>query len=622
MDLAYPKQFLFINTDPASKNDLQGDALRSSARAHAARVSHAAKLSLRAKKPRGVTTSPTTAFTYRISRPAGLVDVDEEYEWFDESEECEQDDQRRQSHPAISPNHRNVFQGPLPRRKERVRGRHPGNLGRDRSPSSATEVLHGGKASKLILTIHRGNSDPFNSTIVPLKPQQFVLLDMGRLACQSFVWGSEVSTHHHNPEHVSDLVKSFGTIYDSPALTFSNLALGYLTLGAYQGELVADNLTLVKSFKGLALKSLRELVAKSNSTLLPRHELLAIKDASQMLATVEYFLKDYATARIHVVAAQRIVRMLGGLKTLSGHQLELIARVIVGQASLNSARPAVDPDEWDPGPWSMSRSAFPPLEHNCTDLGAVLPALCAACGLLSTKDVDGSGEYRPSTACAMLRSLLEDTRELAMIEDVKVTQSPLNLPSTTERDHLHRLCRWSNLRTSALRGRCLQHWCDISESLLVSASSPPPESAPTAEKRYGTFDLSMCLALRLLDKCIFQEPYLAAKFRESQVFYDKLYENVLKIDPPFGQLGEAVDMRRFDMLWIYSVGAYTEQAYLKHNDGRGGFREIDYFGTRIGPLAAQLGFKDFDDLAGFLQQQYLYCPRLQDVYLQQLVRLE
>jgi hypothetical protein len=619
MDLAYPNQFLFINADPASKNEPQGNALRSSARAHAAKVSHAAKLSLKAKKSRGVTTSPATPFTFRISRLAGPVDVDEEYEPSNEFEEFEQDDQYLRSHAATPPKHRHSVPGPLSRHKTRSQGRDPSNHVRACSLSSATEVQHDRKASKLTLTIHRGNSDPFNSTIVPLKPQQFVLLDMARLACQSFVWGSEVNTRLYHQELSSDLVRSFGTVYDSPALTFSNLALGYLTLGAYQGGLVVDNLTLVKSFKGLALKSLRELVAKSNSTVLPRHELLAIKDASQMLATVEYFLKDYDTSRIHVVAAQRIVRMLGGLQTLSGHELELIARVIVGQASLNSTRPTVDPDEWDPGPWSsMSRSANSLSEHKCEDLGAILPALCAECSLLSTKDVDGAGEYRPSTACAMLKRLLEDMRELAMIEDVKVTQSQSNLPTPDERDHLFRLLRWSNLRTSALRGRCLQHWCDISESLSASAA---PISGST-EKLHDTFDLAMCLALRLLDKCIFQEPYLADRFRESPLFYDKLYENVLlKIEPPFGQLGEAVDMRRFDMLWIYSVGAYTEQAYLKDNR-RGAFREHDYFSTRIGPLAAQLGFMDFEDLAGFLQQQYVYCPRLQDVILQQLVPLE
>ena len=164
----------------------------------------------------------------------------------------------------------------------------------------------------------------------------------------------------------------------------------------------------------------------------------------------------------------------------------------------------------------------------------------------------------------------------------------------------------------------------------------------------------VCLAVRSFDRAIFEEYYYDGQqsFRFSTMFFAEVAANLKRLSPlfpcededpdqdePSTQSRVLQDERRFDMLWIYSVGSYIEKCNAEASISKGPAKVAESmvsssiaagetqpvtgahrpFSARFSRLVRTLGFESFEEVTRLLSGMYFYCARLQDDGLRQLV---
>lgn len=616
------KSFLFIDSNPTIADEREQNLQQSKARSHAASATHRLKASLlRAENLRQKSSTPSTP-SFPHSPATNALKAD------------------KTSFELDQP----LFESPGPVQelstfsKWRLQGarKKPASIRRkEHVEKHQTEKPSHVEDVELLPLLYKGNCDPFNSAGVPMTAHQYSLIKLSRSESVSTIWASELSMRAHNTDLTNDLYQSLGTLCNDPAVVHANLALGYITKAACRGKFEASDLLAIKRQKSQALSSLRQLVEKQ-CELGSQDKLSAIKDATSLLGACEVFLGDSNTAVIHSTATARVIGLMGGFKSLPQHEVELYVHAVVGLASKMNTRPIINPDTWDPGPWnsfrskgknkklqkwtqlssSPSSSSSSPQSSWESDVGD--PGISYVHTPASSTIADDPQFGRPTKVSPQLRNILGELRELFAIEEIKVRSSPLTSDDVIAREEVVEMFRWSHLRTTAIRGRGLHHWCDLLETNFANQSRDS-RSAIRASGTYSTFDMCLCLAMRLLDRCILHEPYLKTGiFRQSQAYYGMLLGNLEKLRPEFDDRRGPYDDRSYDMLWIYSVGAHTENAFLK-DKGQPSQAAHRYFSDRFDLLAVSLGFKDYAQVSHFLEENYLYCARLQDLTLRNLV---
>lgn len=615
------KSFLFIDSDPTIVDERGLYLQQSKVKSHAASATHRLKADLlRAEKQRQKSSTPSTPSLPHSPTTDAL----------NAGESTSELDQPPSDAPTrvqeISTFSRWRLQGT--RKKSAPARRKEYREKRDLTDASShTEDIG------LLPLLYKGNCDPFNSAGVPVTAHQYSLIKLSRSESVSTIWASELSMRPRNNELLNDLCQSLGNLCNDPAVIHANLALGYITKAACQGKFDASDFLAIKRQKSQALSSLRQLVERQCESG-SQDQLRAIKDATQLLGACEVFLGDSKTALIHSSATARVIGLMGGFQSLPALEIELYVHAIVGLASKMNTRPIIPPETWDPGPWHSftpkrrgrkfqlwsQRSSVPsssgssPQSSWASDIGDLGVSYAHTPASLNTSD--DPQLLRPTTVSSQLRNILEELRELLAIEELKIRNVPF--ANVIAREDIIRMFRWSHLRTTAIRGRGLHHWCDLLESNAANQTLDSKLAIPTMNI-YTTFDMCLCLAMRLLDRCIFHEPYLKTGiFRQTKAYYDILRVSIDKLRPEFDMRQAPHDDRSYDMLWVYSVGAHTETAFLQDKGQQSGEAHC-YFRDRFGLLAASLTFKDFEQITSFLEENYLFSSRLQDFTLRNLV---
>ncbi|KEF59227.1 uncharacterized protein A1O9_04071 [Exophiala aquamarina CBS 119918] len=614
------KCFLFIDSDPTV---VDGRGL-SKAKSHAALATHRLKANLlRAEKQRQKCSTPSTPGLPHS--PASIaLNADKSLSRLDQPPS-----ETQAPVQGISTFSRWRLQG----------ARKKSALARRKDPSEAsdlTDILSHTEGVELLPFLYKGNCDPFNSAGVPVTAHQFSLIKLSRSESVSTVWASELSMRPRNNGLMNDLCQSLGNLCNDPAVVHANLALGYITKAACQGKFEAGDFLAIKRQKGQALSSLRQLVERQSESG-SQDKLSAIKDATQLLGACEVFLGDSKTALIHSSATARVIDIMGGFQSLPLLEIELYVHAIVGLASKMNTRPIIPTEAWDPGPWHSFCAKDRSRKFQLWSESSSVPSSFESSPQSSSwaSDIDDLGAshahtpaspdvsdepqlLRPTTVSPQLSNILEELRELLTIEEIKIRSTPV--ADIIAREDIIQMFRWSHLRTTAIRGRGLHHWCDLLESNITNQSLDSEAATPTTTT-YTTFDMCLCLAMRLLDRCIFHEPYLkTGMFRQTKAYYDILLDSIEKLRPAFDVRQGLRDARSYDMLWIYSVGAHTETAFLQgkvHQSG--GVHCYSYFRDCFTLLAPSLSFKDFRQVTDFLEENYLYCSRLQNFTLYNLV---
>jgi hypothetical protein len=245
---------------------------------------------------------------------------------------------------------------------------------------------------------------------------------------------------------------------------------------------------------------------------------------------------------------------------------------------------------------------------------------------------------QPSALFAETRTIVDQLREMLYVEELKLAIA------ASKSDAVSQVFRWSGRRKLAIRARNLRLWCDLRDEMADS---------PCEDHTAAAFNMIACLAIRSFDRAIFEEEYYIdqASFRFSTMFLAEVEANLRRQKSPFAYEDDsqppstAQDMalkddRRFDMLWIYSVGAHIEHNQAESRKKQPSMRPAETmvapftdeaprkqqdswsngpFSARFSKLVKILGFRHFEDVAQFLEERYIYCRRLQDEGLRRLV---
>ena len=457
------------------------------------------------------------------------------------------------------------------------------------------------------IPIHKGNSDPFGANAVDFNSFELGLIQSARTEAVKNLWASEVAIYQRPPAIVSGTRNVLDFTQDVAAAygALSHACVVHARKYRNQDHIDRAGEMVARKHYARCVEHTRQLLDEQ-ARCPSRASLHRLLGACNWLASIETCLGNRNAAQTHSRVWRKIFDQLGGLRTLPVTDIEVYVQFLVISAGFDHKRPIIHADEWDPGAWSENHTE---LEGCSTSKSTnTAPASRISVGVQATN--------KPTTASDTLITIFDETRELLTIEEVKVRAPSIAVRSEYSADQISRMFRWSHLRKNTVRARALLYWCDLAESAHCtvtfrenSGTVPMPSILGTS-----TFEMCLCLAARLFDRCIFEEHYLpGGLFRQCRAFHALLVSCLSNLQPTFQ--GDADD-RRFDLLWIYSVGAYAEAAFLQQggNDDPA-HPSPRFFSVRFELLASKLSFPAFEELSRFLEAKYLYCARLQEACL-------
>ncbi|EXJ66077.1 uncharacterized protein A1O5_10691 [Cladophialophora psammophila CBS 110553] len=378
-----------------------------------------------------------------------------------------------------------------------------------------------------------------------------------------------------------------------------------------RGQPYEQTLGHAEKHKFQALRALQESLESQRHTG-NAGKLREIFAACCWLGAAEMLSGNVHAAIVHLTASKKIIDSMGGWSAIGRMEKEILLGAVVGLAAALRTRPVMEIGDFDPGSWReytwSTESNDPPTL--CEDLKLAFPETAPS-------ESSGSTSISPT-----LKAIFEDMRELLVIEELKFKYAASKSSGTTE------IFRWSHARKVAVRARGLHYWCDLVEAAKKDGKPMTVVSAPNgiASKLALTYEFALCLAMRCFDRCIFEEHYQpGGVFRESKRYHMEMTAVMEALRPAAADFSLVPDECIRDVLWIYSIGAYVEDVFLRPELERKGDpvpSQRRFFSTRFSYLvAANLEFGSFEDVTRFLKDKYLYYPRLQDTSLRKLVEL-
>ncbi|OAP61452.1 hypothetical protein AYL99_03655 [Fonsecaea erecta] len=462
------------------------------------------------------------------------------------------------------------------------------------------------------IPIFKGNTDPFNATVIPVSALEHLLLQQARAQSMLNTWPSEIALRHNHSALTAESLKRLPTFITDKASSHALISHAYYSSGSRQrnrGQPYEQTFASAEKHKFQALRALQELLESQQQTGDPTR-LWKIFSSCCWLGAAEMLSGNIHAAIVHLTASKKIVDSLGGWSVVGRMEKEILLGAVVLLAAALRSRPVMDIGDFDPGPW-RSHSWITELKDS--------PALLEEVKIAFPERVPSPSSC-PTTISPTLREIFADIRELLAIEELKFKYATSKSSGTTE------MFRWSHARKIAVRARSLHYWCDLIEAAkkdgkpmttIYAAGGPP---SPVA----FTFEAALCLATRCFDRCIFEEHYQpGGVFRESKRYHAEMTAVMEALRPAAEDFSLVRGENTGDVLWIYSVGAYLEDVFMRPELARKEdpvLAQGRFFSTRFSYLvAANLEFGSFEDVTTFLRENYLYFPRLQDDSLRKLI---
>ncbi|KAH0846127.1 hypothetical protein AYO21_10092 [Fonsecaea monophora] len=492
-----------------------------------------------------------------------------------------------------------------------------GNSNRDTNSARKrreTQAEQGGTQTVAYASIpvFKGNTDPFNATIIPVSALEHMLLQQARAQSMLNTWPSEIALRHNHSALTAESMRKMPAFVADKASSHAIISHAYYSSGSRQrnhGQPHEQTLVYAEKHKFQALRALQESLEAQRQTG-DSAKLWKILSSCCWLGAAEMLSGNIHAAIVHLSASQKIVNSLGGWSVMGRMEKEVLLGAVVSLAAALRSRPVMDIGDFDPGPWRshtwVTDTEDPPTLQE--DLKVAFP------------ESTPSESSTPTTIAPALRAIMADIRELLAVEELKFRYATSKASDVTE------MFRWSFARKTAVRARSLHYWCDLIEAAkkdgkpVATVVGPGGLPSPVAL----TFDVALCLAVRCFDRCIFEEHYQpGGVFRESKRYHTEMTTVIEALRPAAEDFSLVPGQHTRDLLWIYSVGAYVEDVFMRPELER---KEDPvppqrrFFSTRFSYLvAANLEFNSFEDVTKLLRENYLYFPRLQDDSLRKLV---
>ncbi|KAI1627846.1 hypothetical protein EDD37DRAFT_677809 [Exophiala viscosa] len=357
------------------------------------------------------------------------------------------------------------------------------------------------------VSLFKGNRDPFNAGAVNCSPLEYAVLNRLRTLMVSFTWSSELSMRKNGATLTSQFYGSFNLISESATTHASVSAAMYMwdTDRRIQGRPSGDVNLAGDKHHGQALRALRQLL-EANYAAKSFEELEQIKNTALTLGNCAFY-------------SGRIIQLMGGSEALPRLQLEMDVYGLLNISIVVGCRPLIASSEFDPGPLSGSPH-LSSLVRSCVD--------------------DRGPSTKKSVASAMSPTLMATHAEIRELLDVQGAKFKYASSAAKE---VESLFRWSHLRWMAARTRLFEHWRDLADATIDGSTN-------------NQLDLALCQPTMLFERCIFEDMHsLEMRFQLTRLTYAMVVASLHGMKPEFDITQAATDTRKYDLLWIYSVGA-------------------------------------------------------------------
>ncbi|ETN40378.1 uncharacterized protein HMPREF1541_04655 [Cyphellophora europaea CBS 101466] len=332
--------------------------------------------------------------------------------------------------------------------------------------------------------LRRGNSDPFNSTVVPLTALNAHCHRLARDFQVGSIWGDEVA-HEELKEATLNwwLADGIGTTH--AVAMHGLLAWAYtsrLSIQAYPPQQIAIN---ALEYKTLTIQELQKLVTNLTSF----EQQCAAWEAMLCLAAIEWSAGNAEAVMLHMRSAHALQTLMGGFDVLPDPKRESAMWMFVSVCFHFATRPLVRPEDFDPGPLSAQRHLNAPAIRQIEQ-----SARQASHGR-------STGTVFSKLAGSRLVTLWEAMDEaLPAVEVVRKNK-------TLRKDVLGRLSRWLFRRKLATRAHLDHLWHDT-KSRYDEASR---EHQMTKDDNFSSkrhicmWQLCICMASRIFDGLMFEK---------------------------------------------------------------------------------------------------------------------
>ena len=490
------------------------------------------------------------------------------------------------------------------------------NIGRKRKEGERVE--HGSQVvtARTSIPLYKGNTDPFETTIVPVSALEHLLLQQARAQSMQNTWPSEIALRNNHRALTAESLQKIPAFISDKAASHALLSHSYYSSSSRQrihGQPYEESLVLAQKHKFQSLRSLQEAIEEQGKTRNPL-QLRRIYHASAWLSAAEMLSGNIQAAMVHLKACKKIIDAMGGWSVIPRMEKEIILGATVNLAAGLRGRPAMDIGDFDPGPWN-ARHLSPAWQSSpelYADAKFVFPEVAQVPAITS------------NNIAPRLRAIIEDMNELLLVEELKFKYAT-SIGAA-------QLFRWSHSRKVSIRARALNYWCDLNEAAkrddqpMLNLLVPVRLGIVLPSPLTISYEFALCAAMRTFDRCIFEEHYQpAGVFREGKRYHIELSALMEALRPPAQDFSLTTDEHTNDALWIYSVGAYVEDVFLRPHLARADDptpRRESFFTMRFSYLVAtNLDFGSFEDVTNLLRERYLYYPRLQDASLRKLIEL-
>jgi hypothetical protein len=458
---------------------------------------------------------------------------------------------------------------------------------------------------KAIARMICGKSDPFDATLVPRDTVEHWLLQQSRQGVVMVMWPAEVAIRKNKAALVRETWEMFRPTLNDDATNHAQVAQAYYFTARRlhpTSEFRIQSIRNAEKHKWAALQAIQDHLEAHCQSPQDQKILRNIFQASVFLACCERSCRNWAGCAMHLRAMEKIVGLCGGWQSFTSIQQELVMGSALILASFTRSRPAIDLEALDPGPW-----------HTPTTPDS-LASQYSPWSMLRT--LSNTSSPQSATTSTRLSILFDELRELLEVEDLK-----LQLAASTS-DVAVRVFRWTHLRKLTIRGRLFHYWCD-----LVDEAEREGDMTVTAMASVlpVTYEFALLLAVHMFQRAVFDDHYVPGNvYPEAERYYQELVSVMVVLRPVSEDLTNIRDEHSLDALWIYSVGAYVEDKFLRAASSGSGMAPSGrlFFISRFNRLVRYSAYGlDLDEMLALLERQYLYCPRVQEESLRKLAFL-
>ncbi|KIW72746.1 hypothetical protein PV04_00921 [Phialophora macrospora] len=516
-----------------------------------------------------------------------------------------------------------------------------------------------------VARLRMGGPDPFDSTPLAMTADDHDVLNYIKSFTFAINWPDELGACREGRSLYNAHLLLYRRYFTHPAPLGGLLSYVYNLMAIAQPEMAAVHRRTSMKYSLTCFKFLRDLIDTLNDS---DEQLMLIIQTIWPLASAEYsesIRLGGDRSRQHRNALLRLIHLLGGLHRLPLVYRELFVTFFAKSAIVTGISPDIDPAAWDPGPWqgqitdeAPSRSVGEGSSNNplAGTLDTLPDILAALRELVAVENIKRRGQWSDDDH---LRPIFRWTylRRMTLKMRLWNFHHPPRSRSESQSESLDSV-RPSNHHGS--HPQCVEDYTRASQDscLGLAAQLFIYLSLETHPVRQPTYSAPIQYA-DMLERSKVLDARLFGSVGECATAIEPPGDPSLPTPAPLGD--ERAQAQARDLLWIVAVGACFEEdmsmqllpdlvpglavtataagfwdqkgsEVLQCVDDRGGGGDSSsssstmptprqWFSTRFGSLARQLGYEQFAGVKELFSESYVYDAMIMEGTLNRLFTL-